>query len=228
MSRDFGGPSPEEMGINEKRKYEIDRSLINNQMKLNLGEEMSDYFKAQGYQITHGGYTRSDNKDIIDEPNFGDNSLSFRISYENIAGSEINTETNSIDDVAYFEEESGRSLKQIFDEIIEEGHLWEEDADNRVITHRIRPTTFVIAKRVPKYSKDATQDSKQFEIFVSIVNNNDKTYVDERTLEQIREDEIAALTEVFQTPIDYEELQRNYKSSIEENKEVFKKYYDQN
>lgn len=210
--------------ITEQRKQEVNRSVLNNQLKYNLGADMASYFEAQGFVAKESGYSKPDDATVIAEPNYGDNALSYRVVYENIAGSKINTESNLVDNIAYVDA-TGQTIKQIIDGIKANQEYWQDDNDSRVIVHRISATRFAIAKRVPKYVENASQEAKQFEIFVSLVENENKTFSDSRTLEQIREEEIAALSETFQTPIDYVETQEGYKNAIQEDKEMFEKHY---
>lgn len=221
----FGAPPQEAPKvITEQRKQEVNRSVLNNQLKYNLGADMASYFEAQGFVAKEGGYSKPDDTELIEDPHYGDDALSYREVYENIAGSKINTETNLLDN-AVFRDATGQTIKQIIDEIRTNQEYWQDDNDSRIIIHRISATRFAIAKRVPKYTENSNQRPKQFEIFVSIVENENKTFSDSQTLEQMREDEIAALTEIFQTPINYTEAQEGYKKAIQEDKEAFEKNY---
>ena len=210
--------------ISEQRKQEVNRSVLNNQLKYNLGADIASYFEDQGFIVKESGYSKPDDAEIIDDPRYSDNTLSYREVYENIAGSKINTETNLLDN-AVLKDATGQTIKQIINEIRTNQEYWQDDNDSRVIVHRISAARFAIARRVPKYVENPSQEPKQFEIFVSLVENENKTFSDSRTLEQMREEEIAAISETFQSPIDYSEAQEGYKRAIQEDKEVFEKNY---
>lgn len=208
----------EASGDKEKGRENINLAIINNQIKNDLINGSGENLVRNLFDIASSGYSKANSDELLPEgtEDFSDNTLSFRASYRNIAGSEINIETNLLENISYTEAETGRNLRQILNDNLRENRMWTDDEDGRNIVNRIDDGSFVIFKRFPRYSEESVSSQKQFEIFATIVRDKESKE-NNRLLRDLAEERINLLlaTPAFEDQrLDYNTIQRQYKESL--------------
>lgn len=202
----------------EKIKEIADQNLINNQMKYDISSYFVSPLESQGYALTESDvYKKDGSKFDPERDSYEDSGLSFRTEFTQITETKILTDTRNIEDIDIIDDTSRRPLRDVINNRIRTEERWNYDVDMSTFQHPISDTEVAIIYRYPKYFEKPENRKKEFDVYVTVVTRDERTFVDTSTIRQatqaigdILEDEIKHSYDGY----DFNVQQKNYKEAL--------------